>query len=529
MFFLRFQLAVPALLLAVSLTAQTPDDYTIIHDHLLCDLPAAPFDGTQPVGEAYVFRKGVPTKAADVAITYFQAGESLNGRRCVDLEEGAQSAFDRAVAIWVDVLRPEQQLNIDVCFTKDLSDGTLGQASTSFIRPANSADLGNEDLFYPKAVYEQLVGSNLSGTDMSIYFNADQFFYYGEDEFDLPAIAFDFTTLAVHELGHGLGFSGKPTYSPGNSSIGFNQGQMGDQEPIFIPTVFDRGVALGSAPIAIVELPAGSQTLDNALLGREGGLFFDQEQLGAFTDQEERFKLYTPDVYNRGSSYSHLDDAKEVMYYRQRQGAFNRNPGNAAAVMQSIGWAGQNQVAAPVELLAFTATADDAGVLLRWTTSSETENAGFTVEASPDGTRFAAIGEVAGQGTTTETQHYSLTDPTPRAGTTYYRLRQTDFDGTFSLSDVVSVDFVVTHSILGNPYPNPSAATQVTLDYTTEQSRTLTGRLYGITGQVLRQWRQDVGAGRSQLTVDLTDLSAGVYLLQLHDGREGQLRRLRVE
>ena len=88
----------------------------------------------------------------------------------------------------------------------------------------------------------------------------------------------------------------------------------------------------------------------------------------------------------------------------------------------------------PVELSAFTATAEGAAVRLVWATASEKNSARFEVERSTDGRTFAAIGAVAAAGSSTALRSYELLDATLPASTAtlYYRLKQVDQDGSFS-------------------------------------------------------------------------------------------------
>jgi hypothetical protein len=108
--------------------------------------------------------------------------------------------------------------------------------------------------------------------------------------------------------------------------------------------------------------------------------------------------------------------------------------------------------ALPVELLHFTAVPEGPHVTLHWTTASELNNAGFQVERSSDGERFDAIIHVPGMGTTQQVTEYQALDRDPLPGLSYYRLRQTDLDGTVTWSDVVVV--VREQDRLG-AYPNP--------------------------------------------------------------------------
>jgi hypothetical protein len=94
----------------------------------------------------------------------------------------------------------------------------------------------------------------------------------------------------------------------------------------------------------------------------------------------------------------------------------------------------------PVSLVEFNATAvDNAQVLCEWMTASETNNDYFTVERSPNTYSFEEVGIVDGAGNSNQLLQYSLLDERPLEGWSYYRLKQTDFNGAFSYSDLRAV------------------------------------------------------------------------------------------
>ncbi len=116
-------------------------------------------------------------------------------------------------------------------------------------------------------------------------------------------------------------------------------------------------------------------------------------------------------------------------------------------------------VIVPVELLAFTASVRNSEVDLLWSTASELNNMGFEIERSIDNQdNFVTVGFVEGKGSSTEINYYSFTDQPQVNGVNqlYYRLKQIDFDGTFSYSDVVNVSYdVPAEFVLSQNYPNP--------------------------------------------------------------------------
>lgn len=113
----------------------------------------------------------------------------------------------------------------------------------------------------------------------------------------------------------------------------------------------------------------------------------------------------------------------------------------------------------PVELTAFTATAQNQAVRLNWSTASEKNTARFDVEHSTDGTSFGRMGTVVAAGTSTAPREYALTDAQLPAGITtlYYRLKQVDKDGSFSYSPVRSVRLSEAAAGLAL-YPSPTTA-----------------------------------------------------------------------
>ena len=155
----------------------------------------------------------------------------------------------------------------------------------------------------------------------------------------------------------------------------------------------------------------------------------------------------------------------------------------------------------PVELTAFAARrTTPTRVALIWTTASEKNNVGFTVEKSADGRQWQALGFVAGAGTSGVTHAYAYEDaaaPQPA----YYRLRQQDSDGQVQYAPV---RFVSAAPAALSVYPNPAhGAVRVA-----GADPTLPLRLLTLRGQLLRE----LPAGT--MVVETALLAPGLYLLQ---------------
>lgn len=112
--------------------------------------------------------------------------------------------------------------------------------------------------------------------------------------------------------------------------------------------------------------------------------------------------------------------------------------------------------ALPVKMLSFNVVPKGInGTQLKWVTASEINNDFFVVERSEDGEQWVQIGQVDGNGNSTEINEYDFFDGTPFNGWNYYRLKQVDFNGAYEYS---TVEVAKSHQIqlIQEVYPNPS-------------------------------------------------------------------------
>ena len=159
--------------------------------------------------------------------------------------------------------------------------------------------------------------------------------------------------------------------------------------------------------------------------------------------------------------------------------------------------------AVPVELIYFKAEATNKANLLRWSTASEQDNAGFQIEKSTNGKDWNILAWVEGNGNSNEVLEYTYEDEYVSVGTAYYRLKQIDFNGEYEYSDVVKVSR--TGQTISTLYPNPTNGVL-------ESSELVEG--YTVTntvGIVLLE------SNNPTQTIDLSSLSPGVYILQTRD------------
>ncbi|MEM6298898.1 MAG: T9SS type A sorting domain-containing protein, partial [Bacteroidota bacterium] len=179
----------------------------------------------------------------------------------------------------------------------------------------------------------------------------------------------------------------------------------------------------------------------------------------------------------------------------------------------------------PVEFLDFTGELIEEGVDLDWSTATESENDYFDVERSADGFDYQAIGRVDGAGTTNEIQYYTFLDPNPLWGTSYYRLRQVDTDGTASFSKVIVIHNDREGSQVLVAYPNPFG-TSFSLRWQ-GYGGAMQINIYDLQGRTIfasEVMESDVN-GTWQFEKG-EQLSVGMYLIQVKIGEEVQSFKL---
>ena len=181
----------------------------------------------------------------------------------------------------------------------------------------------------------------------------------------------------------------------------------------------------------------------------------------------------------------------------------------------------------PVELISFTADAQEQTVQLVWETATEINNDYFEVQRSVDGINFKKIGEVAGNGNTVEVIRYEFVDQMPVSGISYYQLKQVDFDGAFEHSDKISVEWINAGFVAGfvevNLYPNPAPQGQAKLKVTgLRPSSTVTFKLLDMFGKPLMQQvlETDMLSQQGFMIQPRARLSTGVYVVSVQQGSE---------
>ncbi|HTL09664.1 MAG TPA: T9SS type A sorting domain-containing protein, partial [Chitinophagaceae bacterium] len=167
----------------------------------------------------------------------------------------------------------------------------------------------------------------------------------------------------------------------------------------------------------------------------------------------------------------------------------------------------------PAVWLGFSATASGVNALLQWKTAEEINVDYYLVEHSFNAVSYTAVGRVAANNTTGE-NNYAMTDYALSAGTHYYRIRRVDKDGKTALSSTRAVKIASNEANI-KLWPNPATGATLLLSLSSQQPGSTSLQLRSADGKLLLQKSISLVTGNNQLTLDIAQLPAGIYLLQL--------------
>ncbi len=171
----------------------------------------------------------------------------------------------------------------------------------------------------------------------------------------------------------------------------------------------------------------------------------------------------------------------------------------------------------PVELLNFNVKELNGTAVLNWSTSSEKNNAYFEIMKSTDGINYYSIGKVNGNGSVSDISNYSFTDPALTAGTTYYRLKQVDFNADFKFTDIrtINVQSLEAFKLL----PNPGNGL-IKFIGTFKIDATIEIKIQNMLEQQVYYSKDEVSKGAFEKEINIQKVSSGMYLVQIIAGNE---------
>lgn len=274
---------------------------------------------------------------ATIQINYFNNcdGESW--------PQEARDAMEFAISIWEEHISSPVPIRINANWIAQ--DGNvLGSAGpTAFFLPEEGLDNVGYSISQASAISGVDIVAENDDINADIVINMNCNFadwYYGTDA-NTPSGLIDFVTVALHEIGHGIGFLG--TVSADNSSTvaasGFNQGQIPYIYEVFaVDGYFDNMTDRNL-------FPNNSNQLYNFVTGRNNGLFFDGPEAELANEASSRVRIYAPTQFQQGSSFSHLDqntftNTDNALMRPQVDRAFAvHNPGPVfCGLLDDMGW-----------------------------------------------------------------------------------------------------------------------------------------------------------------------------------------------
>ncbi len=268
----------------------------------------------------------------------------------------ARRAFERAVSVWETHIESDVPIQIDASF-EDLSENVLGGAGPSFFYGVDTSGDDNLDTFVSDALIDAVTGEDQQSTsdepDINARFNRSRDdWHFGNG--DAPAGTIDFTSVVLHEIGHGLHYIGATNVDgAGDGRYGIDFQTNDGTAATDVPSIFTRLLAEQASDGSLASLtnesvfPNPSAELGDALTG--GQLFYDgggATSLAAASTGPVPPKVYAPSQFSEGSSTFHLDEAtypseapNALMTPRIARAETNRLPGPVlCGQLFDMGW-----------------------------------------------------------------------------------------------------------------------------------------------------------------------------------------------
>lgn len=277
----------------------------------------------------------LPEKAvtATFSITYVpDGGTDPWDEECHIFPAAAKAAFNAAARIWAKTIKSSVPITIRACWGNLGSSSILGYSGGGPLR-RDFSGTPRANTWYGGSLANALHGSDLdpSQFDMHITYNQNFTWYYGTDGNPSPA-QHDLMTVVLHEICHGLNFSGSMNYSSGTGSWGYGTSY---------PNIYDVFVKDGTGK-ALITYVNGSTALGTALTSNN--LWFHGSK-AKVANGGQRVKIYAPSTWSSGSSYAHLDyntfnnTPNQLMVYAISAGESIHDPGSVTTgLLKDLGW-----------------------------------------------------------------------------------------------------------------------------------------------------------------------------------------------
>jgi hypothetical protein len=171
----------------------------------------------------------------------------------------------------------------------------------------------------------------------------------------------------------------------------------------------------------------------------------------------------------------------------------------------------------PIHLGGFTIYKVNNEVQLAWFTLSEQNSSHFSIERAADGIHFEHIGLVAAAGNTTTRKNYAYVDQQPLNGQNYYRIVETDINGTTSISPIRSLFFEIQNRF--QAFPNP-ATNKLYVKPVIKTNKPISISIVGIDGKKMQTM---IAKADQQVSINISNLQPGLYILHISNIQTGAM------
>jgi hypothetical protein len=272
----------------------------------------------------------------------------------------AKASFQRAVDLWSVLVKSSVPIRIDATW-KALPSGVLGGAgATDYIRDFPGAPKGNT--WYPLPLANARAGQDLSSkSDITAEFASGRSDWYFGTDGNVPGGKLDFTSVVLHEIGHGLGMTGGTYYQGGQGAWGAGTST---------PDAYDR-IAQSSSGTPLTSYASPSTSLGSVMTS--DGVRWGGAQ-GIAANGGTKPYLYSPYPYEEGSSIYHLDEdtyatatPNALMTPYLDDGEALHDPGDIVlGMLRDEGWTTTGSKGVPAAPTLKTAIGGPAKVIVGW-------------------------------------------------------------------------------------------------------------------------------------------------------------------
>lgn len=511
-------------LLVPSATAQPFSDEPVRPVHVLraADYDAGTF--VPPVSEA---GKRAEVASATIEVTY------------VGFPPGAQDAFQFAVDIWETHVASNVPIRIQA-FWEPLGEGVLGSAGPGLV--ANFSGEAVDDVFYALPLAESIAGRDFGGTacepggtgefDICSFFNSDFPNWYLGTDGNTPRGDFDLVTVVLHEIGHGLGFTGSFEVDDGDDDFdecpglqGVGCWGIGTGTGELLPIIYDLFTEdrQGRPLLNEALYPNPSRELGEVLQSNQ--VFFDGPA-SLVANAEIPVDLYAPSSFEPGSSFSHLDErafppgspnSLMTPFLARSEAIFS--PGAVTcAIFQDLGWAlGADCLALLGSgIVAFSAELERGDAVLAWTAVGLEETTAFRIESRFFDEPFTLV-ETIPVREEDDGEEFLFIIGNLEPGRYDFRIVQVLESGTTLVGGqeevIVPLD---DDALVSDVFPNP-AADLARLRVQVQETQRVRAELFDTGGRRLAVLANRVVRAQDllSLNVDVSGLASGLYFVRV--------------